>query len=145
MAFVWRLETVLKAKFRTEEQKQQDLAQAIAQLNAAQAERVRIAEVQALCREDLKHRQMGRLNLQDLVQINAYLEALDTQHRNVELQIENARRVVIEKREALAQAVRDRQIFEHLKARDYQAFRKEERKRDQTLMDELAARKRWRM
>jgi len=139
--FVWRLETVLKAKFRAEEQKQQDLADAIAQLNAVLAERERLAQRQAQCREDLKQRQVGRLNPHDLAQINAYLEALDALRRSNGTQIEEARRVVIEKREALAQAVRDRQIFENLKTRDYQAFRKEERKRDQILMDELAARR----
>jgi len=143
--FVWRLETVLKSKFRIEEQRQQELAEALAQLNRAVAERERLAGLQARCRDDLKRRQMGRLNPNDLVQVNAYLETLDTQHRTVETQIEEAHHVVFEKREALAQAVRDRQIFENLKARDYQVYRKEERKRDQTLMDELAARKKWRM
>jgi flagellar export protein FliJ len=50
---------------------------------------------------------------------------------------------VNEVREKLAQAVRERQVLENLKAQDFQAFQKAERKRDQAMMDELAARRKW--
>ena len=139
--FVWRLETVLNVRRRTEEQRQQELAQAMARLNAEQAERERVHDLQTLCRQDLKQRRTGRLNLTDLTHINAYLSALDRQHRRVEKRIADAQQAVAKKRTALTQAVRDRQILENLKARDYQVFRKEARRRDQAMMDEVAARK----
>ena len=141
--FRWRLETVLKSKYRAEEQRQQDLAQAIAQLNVEQAERVRIAELQVACRQDLKQFQTGRLNVADLAQINTYLEALEQQHQQVEERIQEAQKTVDATRERLAKAVRERQVLENLKTQDYQAFQKAERKRDQAMMDELAARRKW--
>lgn len=142
--FVWRLETVLNVRRRTEEQRQQELAQAMARLNAEQAERTRVNNLLALCRHDLKQRRTGRLDLIDLSQINAYLGALDRQYRRTEKRISDAQQVVAKKRATLTQAVRDRQILENLKARDLQIFRKEERRRDQAIMDEVAARKAWR-
>jgi len=141
--FVWRLETVLKSKHRAEEQQQQVLAQALSKLAKEQSEKARIDELQAKCRQDLKQFQSGRLNVSDLAQINIYLGRLDQQCQQVEAQIELAQKGVDQAREKLAQAVRERQVLENLKAQDYQAFKKEERKRDQALMDELAARRKW--
>lgn len=141
--FVWRLETVLKSKHRAEEQQQQVLAQALSKLAREQSEKARIDELQVKCRQDLKQFQSGRLNVSDLAQINMYLERLDQQCQHIEKQIELAQKGVHQAREKLAQAVRERQVLENLKAQDYQAFKKEERKRDQALMDELAARRKW--
>lgn len=141
--FRWRLETVLKSKHRAEEQRQQDLAQAISQLNVEQAERGRIVALQMQCRQDLKQFQTGRLNVSDLAQINIYLDALERQCEKVETRIKEAQETVDVTREKLAQAVRERQVLEKLKTQDYQAFQKAERKRDQAMMDELAARRKW--
>ncbi|MFT5367591.1 MAG: flagellar export protein FliJ [Candidatus Latescibacterota bacterium] len=141
--FVWRLETVLKSKHRAEEQRQQDLAQALSQLNAEQSERIRILDLQMRCRQDLKQFQTGRLNVADLAQINTHLEVLDQQCRRVEARIKNAQNAVDATRGKLAQAVRERQVLENLKTQDHQTFRKAERKRDQAMMDELAARRKW--
>ena len=141
--FVWRLETVLKSKQRIEEQRQQDLGRAISKLSTQQTERNRIIDLQMRCRQDLKQLQTGRLNVTDLVQINTHLEVLDQQCRGVERRIKDAQKAVDATREKLAQAVRERQVLENLKAQDYKAFQKAERKRDQTMMDELAARRKW--
>lgn len=141
--FRWRLETVLMSKHRAEEQRQQDLAQAISVLNAEQAERIRILDLQMQCRQDLKQFQTGRLNVTDLAQINTYLEALDQQCQGVETRITDAQTAVDEVRGKLAQAVRERQVLENLKDQDFRAFQKAERKRDQAMMDELAARRKW--
>lgn len=141
--FAWRLETVLKARYRTEEHRQQELGEAIFKLNAELAERNRIKEQQANGRRELRLRQTGRLNMADLTQINVYLGALERQHRKIEKRIADAQTIVVQKRESLAQAVRDRQILEKLKDRDYQAFRKEMRHKDQKVMDELAGRQKW--
>lgn len=141
--FVWRLETVLKSKYRIEEQRQQDLGRAMSKLGVQQTERSRIIDLQKKCRQDLKHMQTGRLNVTDLAQINTHLEILDQQCRSVETRIKDAQKVVDATREKLAQAVRERQVLENLKAQDYKAFQKAERKRDQMMMDELAARRKW--
>lgn len=142
--FVWRLETVLGVRRRTEEQRQQELAQALARLNAEQAERARVNDLMAVCRADLKQRRAGRLDMVDMAQINAYLGALDRQFRRTEKRISDAQQVVAKKRAALTQAMRDRQILENLKARDYQVFRKEQQRKEQALIDEVAGRKAWR-
>jgi flagellar export protein FliJ len=134
---------VLKSKHRAEEQRQQDLAQALSQLNAEQSERIRILDLQMRCRQDLKQFQTGRLNVADLAQINTHLEVLDQQCRRVEARIKNAQNAVDATRGKLAQAVRERQVLENLKTQDHQTFRKAERKRDQVMMDELAARRKW--
>ena len=141
--FVWRLETVLKSKQRVEEQRQQDLGRAISKLSTQQTERNRIIDLQSRCRQDLKQLQTGRLNVADLAQINTHLEVLDQQGRGVEKRIKDAQKFVDATREKLAQAVRERQVLENLKAQDYKAFQKAERKRDQMMMDELAARRKW--
>lgn len=141
--FVWRLETVLKSKHRAEEQRQQEFAQTLRKLNAEQAERSRILDLQGQCRQDLKRFQSGRLNLAELAQINVYLESLERLCRSVESRIKGAQKAVDTSREKLAQAVRERQVLENLKAQDFRAFQKAERKRDQAVMDELAARRKW--
>ncbi len=75
------------------------------------------------------------------MQINAYLGDLERKHRETDTRIEQAQQVVTEQRENLAQAVRERQVLENLKDRDYQLFRKAEQKRDQAAMDEVASRR----
>lgn len=141
--FLWRLETLLKSKRRAEDQQQQNMAKTIAKLQKELAERTRIVGIQATCRQDLKQLQSGRLNIADLAQINAHLEILDLQHRRAEGRIKFAQSETDSAREKLAQAVRERQVLENLRQQDYQIFQKAERKRDQAMMDELAARRKW--
>ena len=139
--FVWRLETVLRHRLRKEEQRQQDLAEALTQLSREQSARSELIDLQNQCKDDLRQRQSGRLYLADLVQINAYLGDLDRKHQETDGRIAQAQQVVTEQRENLAQAVRERQVLENLKDRDYQIYRKAEQKRDQAAMDEIASRR----
>jgi len=139
--FVWRLETVLRHRLRTEEQRQQDLAESLVQLSNEHATRTDLVALQDRCREDLKQRQSGKLNPVDLMQINTYLGDLDRKHQETDQRIAIGQKVVVDKREILAQAVRERQVLENLKEQDYSAFRKKEQRRDQAAMDELASRR----
>lgn len=139
--FAWRLETVLRHRLRTEEQRQQDLADALRQLGEEQNARAELVNLKGRCREDLRQRQTGRLNPVDLAQINTYLGDLERKHQETDERITVAQNTVIEKRETLAQAVRERQVLENLKAQDYRSFRKAEQRRDQAAMDELASRR----
>lgn len=139
--FVWRLETVLRHRLRTEEQRQQDLAESLVQLSQEQSMRTELIALQERCREDLRQRQSGRLNPVDLMQINTYLGDLDRKHQETDQRIASAQKVVMDKREILAQAVRERQVLENLKEQDYRAHRKKEQRRDQAEMDELASRR----
>ena len=131
---------MLRHRLRTEEQRQQKLAEALAQLGTEEAARKQLADLQNQYREELKRYQTGRLNPVNLVQINLYLADLDRKHKEVNERIVGAQEVVVEQRDVLAQAVRERQVLENLKARDYRAFRKDEQRRDQVAMDEMAAR-----
>jgi len=139
--FVWRLETVLRHRLRTEDQRQQNLSEALTQLSREQATRAELIGFQNQYREELKSRQTGRLYPADLLQINTYLGDLERKHRETDGRIAQAQQVVAEQRENLAQAVRERQVLENLKDRDYQIYRKVEQKRDQATMDEVASRR----
>ena len=141
--FVWRLEPVRRLKEREEERKQQDLAEALAQLQSVTALRSKLEQQQEACRIQLRQFQSGRLNPIDLRTINAYLEDLSRQHRELETALQEAHSQVAEKREALMKTVREKQVLDNLKERDHRAFKKEERRRDQTAMDEIASRRKF--
>ena len=139
--FTWRLEQVRRLKGREEERKQQDLAEALAQLQSVIALRFQLEQQQEACRIQLLQFQSGRLNPIDLRIINTYLEDLSHQHRELETNLREAHSRVAEKREALMKTVREKQALNNLKERDYRAFQKEERRRDQVAMDEIASRR----
>lgn len=139
--FAWRLEPVRRLKEREEERKQQNLAEALAQLQSVTALRSKLEQQQEACRIQLRQFQSGRLNPIDLRTINTYLEDLSRQHRELETKLQEAHSQVAEKREALMKTVREKQVLDNLKERDRQAFKKEERRRDQAAMDEIASRR----
>ena len=141
--FRWRFEAVKRAKEREEERRQQELAEALAGLRAEEAERDRALALQEQYRQQLREKQTGRLNTADISLINTYLETLSYQAETVETRIKAAGEIVRQKQEALMRTVRDRKVLENLRERDHQVFRKEERRRDQALMDEVAGRRKY--
>ena len=139
--FVWRLESVKKAKEREEDRHREDLATARRRLRSAETELARLQGQKDDCFDQLRGKQSGRIDTTDLKLARAYLHGLERKMEKQNRNLRNTQSVADQKREILLKTVQEVKVLENLKERDYQTFRKTERRRDQARMDESANRR----
>ncbi|MBS12847.1 MAG: flagellar export protein FliJ [Gemmatimonadetes bacterium] len=138
--FRWRLNTVKKAKERHEDQKQQALGEAQTSQNAEERVMDEL-QVQRQAQQDrLKSTQSGKLNPIDLQAAHAYISDLTQKIEAQQERVEAARAITQSRRNDLVKAVQENKVLENLRTRDHEAFRKDERKREQAETDEVANR-----
>lgn len=140
--FRFSLEAVLRARVRTERDRQCELA-------AIQRERTELLETlrrqQARideARDALRDRLTGTLHAAELrLHAGAVLQDMRAAQRNARALAAMQQRLDVA-REALVQARRERRAIEMLRERRYEQWRAEEGRREQQELDELAARRR---
>lgn len=138
--FKWRLDTVKKAKARYEDLKKQALGEAQSSQNT---EETRLAELLAARKEQtdqLKTRQAGKLNAQELQASHAYISDIEQKIDIQRSRIEAAKQITESRRTDLVKAVQETKVLENLRSRDHQAFKKSEQRREQAATDETANR-----
>jgi len=139
--FKWRLETVKNVKEREEEQCQLRLADARRLLAQEEARLAALQEKRKALMGELREKQSGALDTAKLATINAYLEQLADQAKQQAERVEASRSDAQKRQEELLKSVQENRVLDNLRERDLQSYRKEERKRDQTAMDETANRR----
>lgn len=138
--FKWRLDTVKKAKERHEDQKKQALGEA----QSAQTTEERALDDLRIQRQEqqdrLKSNQSGKLNALDLQAAHAYISDLNDKIDAQQTRVDAAKQVTESRRTDLVKAVQENKVLENLRTRDQEAFRKDERRREQAETDETANR-----
>lgn len=138
--FKWRLDPVRKVKEREEERNRETLVEA---RDALRAEEDRLADLnrqRAEAVRELQGRQQGALDAGDLARRDAFVRSLNDRIRKQSEAVAAARRQEQERQEALVKAVQERKVFDNLKERDQQRFRKEQLRKEQAATDETANR-----
>jgi len=136
--FLFRFERVLKVKQLKEQERQRELAQAARRAEATQrsldALNRRIREQQS----DWRSRVQGDVDAWRLQLSAAFLEHLRQERRETESQLTDALQEVEARRSHLLDALKERKIFEALKEREHQSFRRAQARLEQRLTDEAA-------
>lgn len=136
--FLFRFERVLKVKQLKEQERQRELAQAArraeATLRSLDALNRRIREQQS----DWRSRVQGDVDAWRLQLSAAFLEHLRQERRETESQLADALQEVEARRSHLLDALKERKIFEALKEREHQSFRRAQARLEQRLTDEAA-------
>lgn len=139
--FRWRLDPVKKVKEREEERSKEALAEARRSLRSEEARLADLVSQRSEAVRQLQDRQQGALNPRDLAMRDSFVRSLNERIRTQTEAVEAARRAEAEKQEALGKAVQERQVFDNLKERDQQRFRKEQLRKEQAATDETANRR----
>ena len=139
--FTWRLESVKKAKKREEDRDREDLAAARRRVRSAESDLTQLQGQKDDCLDQLRTKQSGHINTTELKLARTYLQRLEGKIEKQNRNLRNTQSVTDQKREILLKTVQEVKVLENLKERDYQMYRKIERRRDQARTDEGANRR----
>jgi flagellar FliJ protein len=138
--FRWRLDPVKKVKEREEERNQEALAEARRALRSEEARLADLVGQRSEAVRQLQDIQQGALDPRDLAMRDAYVRSLNERIQAQAEAVEAARRLEAQKQEALVKAVQERKVFDNLKERDRERFRKAQQRKEQAATDETANR-----
>ncbi len=136
--FIFKLESLLNMRRKREELVVQELA-------AAQAAKMRIVNkisdtkktVSALI-EDSKSYLKASIRIDSLLNSRNYIELLKKQLAALEIDLRAADEKVLQVKQKLAEAVKQRKIIEKLKENQFTQYKKDYNKNDNAQMDEIA-------
>ncbi len=136
--FIFKLESLLNMRRKREELVVQELA-------AAQAAKVRIVNkisdtkkiVNALI-EDSKSYLKASIRIDSLLISRNYIELLKKQLAALEIELRTADEKILQVKQKLAEAVKQRKIIEKLKENQFTQYKKDYNKNDNAQMDEIA-------
>lgn len=137
--FRFRLETILTQRRHAEETFQKELAGASLELAAIQAVLREAKGMHRQCMRDMRRKQRGLFRADDMLLYYPYLERLK---QDIELHMKRvaaAERNVVQKRQALIEAMKKRKILDKLKEKQLQAHLTAEAGRERRFSDESAA------
>ena len=138
-AFKFRLQTVLDMRARDEEARGRELAMA---LGALEAENARLTELRVLEADALaEYHQLqkeGRLDVQAIQWFQTYSMGLMAAIREQIRRIDEAQRVVDQRRAALIEAARAKQVLDELKTQAQREHQRAEDLAEAKQLDEIA-------
>ena len=138
MAFRFRLESVLSLKTSQEEQVRNQLAILNARVAEARREVTKLLALKAdLFRVMEDRRRPGSVDPEDIRFEALYLGRLNAETQSAQLVLQRRIAEARAKREELVGISRERRILEKLKEKHWERFRKEQDRREATLVSEL--------
>lgn len=135
--FQFQLQSVLKIKEKIEEQKKIELGQAIKNQEEIKREKSTLISKQD---EVLKAMQLDKASTIDLNHLRLYYRyelLIDKAISDKEVQLDEASRMVTQKRAALMEAVKDRKVLERLKDIKEETYKEEEKYIEQRIVDDM--------
>lgn len=140
MGFEFTLQAVLDHRLTLEEQAQRHYSEAQARVEAAQAEKKEIeADIRARFEQIREHQRRGAgLAWRQLIE-----QWIDNQRlaiHQLENRIEDLKKEVEKRRQALIKAMQAREVLEQLREQEFEVYRYEEARMEMKLFDEIAVR-----
>lgn len=136
--FEFAFEQIYRIKQKLEEQKKLELGEATLQLTR---EQTKYKDLEDKCEhlslafhDETKH----TINVFELRTLSASIKFYHEELLAQERRVKKAESNVVKKRQALLEAVAQRQIYEKLKEKAYEQYLEDEKKADNLLMDEIA-------
>ena len=136
-SFRFRLERIRDLRERREDDAKQELAGAMSRRSRCEQQLDNIAKMVQQAR-DAQTPEGSFITGTDLVARQAYLERVEAAQRSTERDLHRHDQDVAGRRDALAQAARDRQVLERLKANQLAEHNREAARREGIAQDEIA-------
>ncbi|ONI44506.1 flagellar export protein FliJ [Candidatus Epulonipiscioides gigas] len=133
----FRLESILSLKKNIEQMKQKELADAYFEKQKLVDKKNQLENNKEILNKNTRQSLKGKVNPKDLIQNSQYVEVLDTQIKNTDIEIVKADDNILVKQKNLVEAMKERKILENLKEIHLEEFRKEQLFEEQKLADEV--------
>lgn len=139
--FTFRLDPVLEIRRRREETVQGELAQAIHAAAQQQERAVGAREAVEAAVESLRGASAQPMQLLELRAMNDEVARLRRVMEHEQEMVSRMEEIAADRRDELMQASRDREALDGLRRRAEDAWRQEQNRREQEILDELATRR----
>jgi flagellar FliJ protein len=136
--FTFRLERVRELREHAEGQAKEDLASSLSQHVRGQSMLAQVSQRLAAAADARRGQEGGVLNAADLVAHQRWAEALERDHQAAEAALQSYEAEVADRRQALGEASKEREVLERLKTRQHDAHKLESARREGAELDEIA-------
>ena len=137
--FRFRLESVLRFRRAKEDEKKREFGTTIGHLKHEQDQYHRIVDASHSHDRRIEKSGTGKVSVRNLINNFFYARHLDKRKAEQEKVVQNAQRVVDNKRAELVEATKKKKVLERLKERKLEEHNKAVLKEEQTLIDEAAS------
>lgn len=135
--FKYRLEPILTLKEKLEESKKRELGLAQQCHDKIRVEKEKLIKEQQAAYEEAKVQSSKKVNVGQLKQFHHYVQYMEQAIVLKNEEMEVAAQKVEQKREELIEAVKERKILENLKEIHLDEFREEEKRKENSIVDEI--------
>ena len=135
--FKFSLEPVLSLREKVEDNKKRELGEATQYQEKVYQEKLHLEQIKEEALNLTRKQSREAVNVLEIRTLNQYNSYMVKAVRNKEHELEEAKQVVNEKREALLEAVKDRKILDNLKAIHKESFEEEEKRVEQRILDDM--------
>lgn len=137
--FKYRLEPVLALKEKLEENKKRELGLAHQYYEKVNADKDKLVKAQEKAYEEVRNQANEKVNISQLKQFHHYSHYIEKAIELKTKEIDLATKEVEQKREALIEAVKERKILGNLKEIHLEAYKEEEKKKENSVVDEIVS------
>lgn len=135
--FKFSLEPVLSLREKIEDNKKRELGEATQYREKVYEEKLQLEQIKEDALNLTRKQSRESVNVLELRTLNQYNSYMVKAVQNKEYELNKAKQVVDEKREALLEAVKDRKILDNLKAIHKESFEEEEKRVEQRILDDM--------
>jgi flagellar FliJ protein len=136
--FTFRLERVRELREHAEGQAKEDLASSLSQHVRGQSMLSQSSQRLAAAADARRAQEGGVLSAADLVAHERWAESLERDHEAAEAALQRYEAEVADRRSALGEASKEREVLERLKTRQREAHKLESARREGAELDEIA-------
>ena len=135
--FKFSLEPVLSLREKIEDNKKRELGEATQYREKVYEDKLQLEQIKEDALNLTRKQSRESVNVLELRTLNQYNSYMVKAVQNKEYELNKAKQVVDEKREALLEAVKDRKILDNLKAIHKESFEEEEKRAEQRILDDM--------
>ena len=135
--FKFSLEPVLSLREKIEDNKKRELGEATQYREKVYEEKLHLEQIKEDALNLTRKQSRESVNVLELRTLNQYNSYMVKAVQNKEYELNKAKQVVDEKREALLEAVKDRKILDNLKTIHKESFEQEEKRVEQRILDDM--------
>src|SRR3954447_13504556 len=136
--FTFRLERVRELREHAEGQAKEHLAASLSEQLRGQAMLAQVSQRLAAAADARRAQEGGVLSAADLLAHERWAASLERDHEAAEAALRSFEAVVADRRTALGEASKDREVLERLKTRQHETHKVESARREGAELDEIA-------
>lgn len=135
--YKFNLQPVLSLKQKVEDSKKRELGEATMRKEGIQNEKYLLEQKRQQALLDARTMDQSMVNIAGIKAYNHYDQYMSGVIKEKDHELDEAKKVVSEKRQELLEAVKDRKILDNLKAIHKEIFDEEEKRDEQRILDDM--------